>query len=156
VKIAVNIEAVGARFGGAEKLRGQPRALAGVGRPPGTVVCRQADAADLPRGTQVHRLTLPTWPGLGFLRSYRFARGSELLLRRQHFDLIIGLVKVWHQHVYIAVGGSHPASLAYTSLRFRSLLRRRLWWASKARQPQAVGLPVDRASASSALAATRT
>lgn len=136
MKIAVNIEAVGARFGGAENYAASlVRWLTSAGHQV-HVVCRQADPADLPRGTQVHRLHLPSWPGLGWLRSYHFARSSERLLRQQHFDLIIGLVKVWHQHVYIAVGGSHPASLAYNSLRFRNPLRRLLWWGTKLASPK--------------------
>jgi UDP-glucose:(heptosyl)LPS alpha-1,3-glucosyltransferase len=136
VKIAVNIEAVGSRFGGAENYAASlVRWLASAGHQV-HVVSRQVEAAELPTGTRVHRVCLSTWPGLGWLRSYRFARESELLLRREPFDLIIGLAKVWHQDVAIAVSGSHPASLAYNSLRFRGPLRRMLWWATKLASPK--------------------
>ena len=136
MKIALNVEAVGACRGGAEKYAGAlVRSLAAAGHDV-RVVAREVDAGELPPEVAVQPVRLPSLPGLGFLRSYRFGRGSEQLLRREPCDLIIGMVKVWHQHVYIAVGGAHPASLACNSRRFRSPLRRALWWLSKALSPK--------------------
>jgi UDP-glucose:(heptosyl)LPS alpha-1,3-glucosyltransferase len=132
VKIALTVEAVGARHGGAEKYAGSLlRSLADAGHEV-HVVARVVDAGELPARVRVHPVRLRRLPGLGFLRSYRFAQAAETILRSQRFDLSIGLVKVWHQHVYIAVGGAHPASLRCNSRRYRSPLRRGLWWLSKA------------------------
>jgi UDP-glucose:(heptosyl)LPS alpha-1,3-glucosyltransferase len=46
--------------------------------------------------------------------------------------LIVGFIKVWYQHVYVAVGGSHIATLVYNSRRFRGWPGRAAWWLGKA------------------------
>lgn len=135
VKIAINIEAVGGRFGGAEKYAASlVRWLAAAGHKV-HVVARRVDAADLPPGTPVQLANLEDWPAMSWLRSYRFARRSESIVNSQRFDLVVGLAKVWRQDVHLAVSGSHRASLEYNSRRFRGPLRW-LWWMTKLASPR--------------------
>lgn len=136
MKIALNIEVVSSRRGGAEKYAGTvARWLRDAGHEV-HVFARDVDAGELPPDTPVHRVRPLCPPGFRWLRSYLFARESERALRAQPFDLVIGFVKVWHQHVLLAVGGAHPAALAYSSRRFRSSWLRAGWWACKAFSPK--------------------
>jgi UDP-glucose:(heptosyl)LPS alpha-1,3-glucosyltransferase len=136
LKIAVNVGAVGARRGGAEKYAGALiRALSAAGHEI-HVVAREVDAGELPERATWLNVELPRRLGLGWLQSYRFARASERLLKKQKYDLIVGLSRVWHQDVAIAVSGAHPASLDENARRFRSPLTRGLWRASKWLSPK--------------------
>lgn len=132
MRIALNIETVGARHGGAEKYScALARWLSAEGHEV-HVFARRVDPGELPENIKVHWVR-PRWPnGFGALRAYRFAASSERALRGEQFDLIVGFVKVWHQHAYLAVGGAHPASLESGSRRFRSRLARAIWWLGKA------------------------
>lgn len=132
MKIALNIETIGARRGGAEKYAGTlARHLAAAGHEV-HVFARQVDAGELPPQVQVHAVRPRSIPGLGIFRAYQFAQASETALRGEHWDLIIGFVKVWYQHVCVAVAGSHTATLVYNSRRFRGWLLRAGWWLGKA------------------------
>lgn len=136
MKVALNIESVGARRGGAEKYAGTvARWLTEAGHEV-HVVARRVDAEELPPGVRVHRVEAACPPGLGGFRAYQFARESEGVLRRGDFDLIVGFVKTWYQHAYLAVGGAQPASLECNSRRFRSPLTRSAWYLSKAVNPK--------------------
>jgi UDP-glucose:(heptosyl)LPS alpha-1,3-glucosyltransferase len=127
VRIALNIELVGARRGGAEKYAGSlARALTTAGHEV-HVVARQVDAGELPSEVQVHPVRLRRLPGLGWLRAYRFAAASQRVLQGLEVDLTLGFAKVWHQDAYLSVGGPHPASLDCSRLRFRSWAMRTLW-----------------------------
>jgi len=131
LKIAVNVEAVGARRGGAEKYAGSlVRSLADAGHQV-SVVARLVDPGELPSGVRHLPVPLSSSLLLKPLRSYRFARASQRVLQGESWDLIIGLTHVWHQHAMIAVSGAQPASLAANSRRFRGAPRRWLWWATK-------------------------
>ena len=132
MKIALNIETVGARRGGAEKYAGTLcRCLAAAGHEV-HVFAREVDADELPPGARFHPVRPRGIPGLGILKAYQFAQASEAALRGEPLDLIVGFVKVWYQHVYVAVGGSHIATLAYNSRRFRGWPQRAAWWLGKA------------------------
>jgi UDP-glucose:(heptosyl)LPS alpha-1,3-glucosyltransferase len=132
VRIALNIETIGARRGGAEKYAGTLcRCLAAAGHEV-HVFAREVDAGELPAEVRIHLVRPRGFPGLGFLRAYQFAQASEAALRGEPLDLIIGFVKVWYQHVYVAVGGSHIATLVYNSRRQRGWLGRAAWWLGKA------------------------
>ena len=136
MKIALNIEMVGARRGGAEKYAGTvARWLIAAGHEV-HVFARVVDDGELPPETPVHLVRPYCPPGFGWLRAFLFARSSEREIRKDQFDLIIGFVKVWYQHVYLAVGGAHPAALACNSRRFRSPLLRTAWWATKWGSPK--------------------
>jgi UDP-glucose:(heptosyl)LPS alpha-1,3-glucosyltransferase len=136
MKIALNIESIGARRGGAEKYAGMlVRWLRSLGHDV-HVFASEVDDGEVPPGTPVHWVRPRRIAGLGTLRAYRFARASERALRQQPFDLIAGFVKVWYQHAYLAVGGAHPASLACSARRFRSPLLEALWWLSKLLNPK--------------------
>ena len=136
MKIALNIEVVGARRGGAEKYAATlARALSAAGHEV-HVLARLVDPGELPPAVRVRLVQPRPIPGLGWLRTYRFARASEAILRQESFDLIVGMVKVWYQHAYIALAGTHPGTLEYNSERFRSAWARRLWWLSKLGNPK--------------------
>jgi UDP-glucose:(heptosyl)LPS alpha-1,3-glucosyltransferase len=136
MKIALNIEMVSSVRGGAEKYAGTvARWLHDAGHEV-HIFARNVDPGELPSTTPVHLVRPLCPPGFRWLRSYLFARASERALRTQCFDLIIGFVKVWYQHVHLAVGGAHPAALAYSSRRFRSPWRRAGWWTCKALSPR--------------------
>ena len=131
MKIALNIEYVGVRRGGAEKYAGTlARALAAEGHSV-DVFAREVDPGELPPGARFHPVRPRRIPGLGALRTYRFALESQEAMEGHRFDRIIGFSKVWYQDVYLAVGGSHPATLDYSSRRFRRWLPRWLWWLGK-------------------------
>jgi UDP-glucose:(heptosyl)LPS alpha-1,3-glucosyltransferase len=136
MKVALNIEQVGARRGGAEKYAGSlARALAAAGHEV-HVFARDVDRDELPAEVQVHLVRPARLPGLRMLCAYQFARASEQVLRREPFDLIVGFAKVWYQDAYLAVGGSHPATLACNSRRFRNPLVRAAWWLTKFMSPK--------------------
>lgn len=136
MRVALNIERVGACFGGAEKYVAMlARSLCAAGHEV-HVVARQVAPGQLPPEVRVHLVRLGEIPGAGWLRAYRFAAASEKLLQGESFDLVAGFMKVWHQTVYIAVGGTHPATLRYNSRRFRSALGRGLWWLTKWASPK--------------------
>ena len=132
MKIALNLESVGARRGGAEKYAATlARVLEAAGHEV-HVFARQVDAEELPATVHVHRLPSRRVPGLAWLRSYLFARASERALREESPELILGMTKVWHQHVCLAVGGTQPGTLEFSSRRFRNAWVRRWWWLTKA------------------------
>jgi UDP-glucose:(heptosyl)LPS alpha-1,3-glucosyltransferase len=136
VKIALNIDVVGARRGGAEKYAGTlARWLIAAGHEV-HVYASEVESGELPPGTPIHRIHTGTWPGFGWMRAWQFGRESEKALAAEDFDLIIGLVKTWYQHAYVAVGGAHPASLESSSRRFRSPLLRGCWWLTKWLSPK--------------------
>jgi UDP-glucose:(heptosyl)LPS alpha-1,3-glucosyltransferase len=136
MKIALNIETVGARRGGAEKYAGSlARWLAAIGHEI-HVAAREVDAGELPPEVTVLPIKPFCPPGLGAFRAYMFARASEQALRGRQFDLIVGFVKTWHQHAYLAVAGAHPASLDCNSRRFRSPVARAAWRTLKAISPK--------------------
>ncbi len=132
MKIALNLESVGARRGGAEKYAATlARWLDAAGHEV-HVFARVVDAAELPAAVRVHRLPSGRVPGLAWLRPYLFARASERALREESPELILGMTKVWHQHVCLAVGGAQPATLECSSRRFGNAWVRRWWWLTKA------------------------
>ena len=136
MKIALNIEKLGCRYGGAEKYAGTvARWLSDAGHNV-HVFASEVAASELPAGTPTHLVRSFCPPGFGWMRSYLFARASERALREQHFDLIIGFNKVWYVNAYLAVGGAHPASLDCNGRRFRSPFVRAAWWASKLLSPR--------------------
>jgi UDP-glucose:(heptosyl)LPS alpha-1,3-glucosyltransferase len=131
MKIAINIEAIGARRGGAEKYAGTvARWLIQAGHEV-HVFARVVDEGELPAETPVHQVLPFCPPALGWFRAYLFASESERMLRRHQFDSIIGFNKVWYVNAYMAVGGAYPASLECNSQRFRSSVKRWVWWATK-------------------------
>ena len=130
MRIALNIERVGQRYGGAESYAGAlARWLAQDGHKV-HVFARRVDSGELPEGVPIHwvKPRMSGWLG----GAYQFAACSERALRGHQFDLIVGFVKVWYQHIYLAVGGAHPASLMLGSRRFRSRCARTIWWLGKA------------------------
>jgi UDP-glucose:(heptosyl)LPS alpha-1,3-glucosyltransferase len=124
MKIALNIEWVGARRGGAEKYAGAvARALLEAGHDV-HLFARGVDAGEVSEAAAVHEVTVRELPLLGWLRTYRFAAASERALREENFDLIIGFNKTWYQDIYLAVAGAHPAAVDYSLERFRHPLVR--------------------------------
>ena len=124
MKIALNIEWVGARRGGAEKYAGViARELHAAGHDV-HVFARGADPGEVPDGAALHRVTVQKWPGCGWFRAFRFACASERALKSQSFDLIVGFNKTWYQDVYIAVAGAQPAVVEHSLQRFKGPLRR--------------------------------
>lgn len=131
MRIALNIEKVGARRGGAEKYAGSlARALAAAGHEV-HVVAREAEPGSLAPQIRFHPVHLRRLPGLKWLRAYRFAAASQCILEGLELDLILGFSKVWHQHAYLSVGGPHQATLDYSRERFRTTAVRTLWTISK-------------------------
>lgn len=136
MKIAINIEKLGRRRGGAEKYAATvTRWLLDAGHEV-HVYATEADVDELPPGTPVQWVRPFCPPGFGWLRAHLFARASEAALKPGNFDLIIGFNKVWYVHAYLAVGGAHPATLACNSQRFRSPLIRAGWWLTKWLSPK--------------------
>jgi UDP-glucose:(heptosyl)LPS alpha-1,3-glucosyltransferase len=136
LKIALNIEVVSMRRGGAEKYAGSlARWLVGRGHEV-HVFAREFDLDGTAGRIQFHPVRPARIPGLRWLRAYRFARLSEQALRRDRFDLIVGFQKTWYQHAYIAVGGAHPATLACRSAQHRSPAARAIWWLGKRVNPK--------------------
>jgi UDP-glucose:(heptosyl)LPS alpha-1,3-glucosyltransferase len=136
MKIALNIEWIGARRGGAEKYAGTvARALLAAGHEV-HVAARGVDAGELPAGVPLHEVRLVDLPGLGWSRTYRFAAASARLLAGMKFDLIVGFNKTWHQDVYLAVAGAHPAAIDCGLRRFTRPLDRTLHALGKALSPK--------------------
>jgi UDP-glucose:(heptosyl)LPS alpha-1,3-glucosyltransferase len=136
MKVALNVGAVGARRGGAEKYAGiLARRLAAAGHEV-HVLAREVDAGELPAGATTHFIRPRSLPGFGWLRSFRFAAASARELARHDFDLVIGFAHVWRQDVLIAVGGSYRGMLDHSQARFRSPVRRALWWTGKLLNPK--------------------
>jgi len=136
MKIALNIEWVGARRGGAEKYAGSvARALIDSGHDV-HLFARGVDAGEVSDKATVHEVAVREWPLLGWARTYRFAAASERALSREDFDLIIGFNKTWYQDIYLAVAGAHPAAVDYSLERFRHPLVRVLHTAGKLLSPK--------------------
>jgi UDP-glucose:(heptosyl)LPS alpha-1,3-glucosyltransferase len=136
MKIALNIEWVGARRGGAEKYAGAvARALLDAGHDV-HLFARGVDAGEVSDAAAVHEVAVRDLPLLGWLRTYRFAAASERALREENFDLIIGFNKTWYQDIYLAVAGAHPAAVDYSLERFRHPLVRVLHTAGKLLSPK--------------------
>lgn len=136
MKIALNIEFIGARRGGAEKYAGMlARWLASAGHQV-QAFAREVDAGELPKNSSFHPVQPRRIPGFGWLRSFAFARASAKSIRRANVDLAIGFVKAWNVDAYVAVAGAHPASLLYNSRRFRNPLLRAAWWITKYASPK--------------------
>lgn len=135
MRIALNIEAVGSKRGGAEKYAGMlAEWLVRAGHEV-HVFARIVDEEELPSQTRIHRIESPAPPGLGWRRAQRFAANSARELARHDFDLVVGFVKVWRQDACIAVAGTHPASLVHNSRRFRQPYRT-VWWLGKLLSPK--------------------
>ena len=131
MRIALNIEYVDARRGGAEKYAGTlARALHAAGHEV-HVFARAVAAGELPNEIVFHLVPSSRLSRLKAFRAYQFAAVSETMMKPLDFDKIIGFSKVWYQDAYLAVGGSHPASLDYGSRRLRSRVPRILWWLCK-------------------------
>jgi UDP-glucose:(heptosyl)LPS alpha-1,3-glucosyltransferase len=136
MKIALNIEWIGARRGGAEKYAGTvARALSSAGHEV-HVVARGVDTGELPENVTRHEVRLVDLPGLGWSRTYRFAAASARLLAGMKFDLVVGFNKTWHQDVYLAVAGAHPASIDCGLKRFSKPLDRTLHALGKSLSPK--------------------
>lgn len=138
MKIALNIEWVGARRGGAEKYAGTlARALVEAGHEV-HLLARGVDEGEVPSSVVIHELLVAGRSIFGFGRrpTYRFAAGSERVLEREQFDLIIGFNKTWRQDVYLAVAGAAPASNEYSLRRFRSPVKRSLHRLGKLLSPR--------------------
>ncbi|MBA4019504.1 MAG: hypothetical protein C0483_20255 [Pirellula sp.] len=124
MKIALNIEWVGARRGGAEKYAGViARELHNAGHDV-HVFARGADPGEVPDGVTLHSVVVNKWPGCGWFRAFRFACASERALKQESFDLILGFNKTWYQDVYIAVAGAQPAVVEHSLQRFKCPWRR--------------------------------
>ena len=136
MKIALNIEWVGARRGGAEKYAGViARELHAAGHEV-HVFARGADPGEVPDGVQLHPVVVQKWPGCGWFRAFRFARASECALKKESFDLIVGFNKTWYQDVYIAVAGAQPAVVEHSLQRFKGPLRRTIHRLGKVFSPK--------------------
>jgi UDP-glucose:(heptosyl)LPS alpha-1,3-glucosyltransferase len=136
MKIALNIEWIGARRGGAEKYAGSvARALIEAGHDV-HLFARGVDAGEVSSAAKVCEITVRELPLCGWLRTYRFAVASERALREEDFDLIIGFNKTWYQDIYLAVAGAHPAAVDYSLERFRHPLVRALHVAGKLLSPK--------------------
>jgi glycosyltransferase involved in cell wall biosynthesis len=136
MKIALNIEWVGARRGGAEKYAGViARELHAAGHDV-HVFARGADPGEVPEGITLHRVMVQKWPGCGWFRAFRFACASERALKSQSFDLIVGFNKTWYQDVYIAVAGAQPAVVEHSLQRFKGPLRRTIHKLGKVFSPK--------------------
>lgn len=136
MKIALNIEWIGARRGGAEKYAGSvARALVEAGHDV-HLFARGVDDGEVSNAATVRPITVRDLPLCGWLRTYRFAAASERALREEDFDLIIGFNKTWYQDIYLAVAGAHPAAVDYSLERFRHPLVRALHVAGKLLSPK--------------------
>jgi len=126
MKIALNIEWVGTRRGGAEKYAGAlARSLSAAGHEV-HLFARGVDDGEVSQAVRTHEVNIGGRPRWRWSRTYSFAAASHRVLLRQSFDLVIGFNKTWHQDVYLAVAGTGPASNRGSLLRFRNPLRR--WW----------------------------
>ena len=126
MKLALNIEWVGARRGGAEKYAGiVARSLHEAGHEV-HVFARGVDAGELPPGVAFRLVESRKIPCLGFLRAFRFAAASQQALERERFDLIVGFNKTWCQDIYLAVAGPQQAAVEHSLARFQSPWRRRV------------------------------
>ncbi len=131
MRIALNIEHVDAHRGGAEKYVGTlARALHAAGHEV-HVFARNVASGELPSEVLFHAVPASRLSRLKAFRAYQFAAASETMIKRFDFDRIIGFSKVWYQDAYLAVGGSHPASLDHGSRRLRGRAPRLLWWLGK-------------------------
>ncbi|MFO0945038.1 MAG: glycosyltransferase family 4 protein [Planctomycetota bacterium] len=136
MKIALNIEFIGSRRGGAEKYAGMLARWLGAAGHEVHAFAREIDDGELPPGGTFHPVRPKRTPGLGWLRSLQFGHASANAIRDARCDLSIGFVKSWNVDAYIAVGGAHPASLLYNSRRFRHPLVRVGWWITKFFSPK--------------------
>lgn len=136
MKIALNIEWIGARRGGAEKYAGTvARALLAAGHDV-HLFARGVDDGEVPPHVPVHEIPVFMFPGFGWLRTYRFAQLSERVLKGAEFDLVIGFNKTWHQDVYLAVAGAAPASNEFSLRRYRNPVARGLHRLGKLLSPK--------------------
>lgn len=137
MKIALNIEWVGARRGGAEKYAGTlARALAAAGHEV-HLFARGVDDGEVPPSVMIHEVNINGRPRLyRWSRTYSFAAAAERVLLRESFDLVIGFNKTWHQDVYLAVAGTGPASNRYGLRRFRNPFERGLHALGKLLSPK--------------------
>ncbi len=138
MKIALNIEWIGARRGGAEKYAGTvARGLLDAGHEVHLLV-RGVDEGEVPSSVVVHELLVAGRSIFGFGRrpTYRFAAASERVLRRESFDLVIGFNKTWRQDAYLAVAGAAPASNDFSLRRFRNPWQRKLHQLGKLLSPR--------------------
>lgn len=137
MKIALNIEWVGARRGGAEKYAGTlARTLDAAGHEV-HLFARGVDDGEVPPSVLIHEVNINGRPRLRrWSRTYSFAAASERVLLRESFDLVIGFNKTWHQDVYLAVAGTGPASNRYGLRRFRNPLQRWLHALGKLLSPK--------------------
>lgn len=131
MRVALNYPSIGARRGGAETYVGLlARALVAAGHSV-DVFASRVDDGELPHSVRLHRISVPTWPGLGWLKPYHFARQSARALARHDFDVVIGFTHLWRQDVCIALNGCGPAVIEGSSHRKRSLVARALWRTGK-------------------------
>ena len=136
MKIALNIERVGASRGGAEKYAASlARMLMAAGHEV-HLFARSVDREELTSGARIHLVRMPNLPGFGVLRPYWFGRESERAIRPAGMDLVVGFMNTWYQDVYLAVGGTRPGTIDYSSRRFRSLPARAIFRACKAASPK--------------------
>lgn len=137
MKIALNIEWVGARRGGAEKYAGTlARTLDAAGHEV-HLFARGVDDGEVPPSVLIHEVNINGRPRLRrWSRTYSFAAASERVLLRESFDLVIGFNKTWQQDVYLAVAGTGPASNRYGLRRFRNPLQRWLHALGKLLSPK--------------------
>ena len=145
MRIALTIEKVGGRFGGAEKYAAAlAAALHGAGHEV-SVLARIADRDDLPPGVRVEPIAPTARARVKALRAYDFAAGSARAVRAGGYDLTLGFNKTWEQDVLIAVAGAHRATVAHNRARFRSPVRRAAYSLGKALNPtQATFRRIDR------------
>ena len=135
MRIALTIEKLGRRFGGAERYAaGLAAALHESGHAV-TCVCRLIDPTGLPAGVRTERVDVGPLGRIKWLRAWRFAAGSARAIEAGGFDLSVGFNKTWRQDVLVAVAGAHPATVAHNRARFRSPLRRVVYSMGKALNP---------------------
>ena len=135
MRIALTIEKVGDRFGGAEKYVAMLAAALHRAGHDVTAIARVADRDSLPAGVRLRAVPPGPRARLKPLRAYDFAAGSAAAVRAGGFDLTLGFNKTWEQDVLIAVAGAHPATLDHNRARFRSPARRAAYSLGKALNP---------------------
>lgn len=84
------------------------------------------DAASLPQELIHH--PLPPSRAPRFLRPWHFARACEQAIPLHRHDVVVGLIKTWHQDVLIPQGGVHVVSARENLRKHASFWMRSLAW----------------------------
>ncbi len=84
------------------------------------------DADALPEAIVFHPIARTSGPR--FLKPWRFAKACEQAIRLERHDVVVGLIKTWHQDVLIPQGGLHVASAQFNLRKYASRWMRGLAW----------------------------